>query len=680
MLYTLYGYTRNSVEFVKKAVISWVFLSALAMVPASAQEQKGISSYPASFFADARPATAYDMIGRVPGFAFDNGLSARGFAGTAGNVLVDGARPTAKTDDLNSILQRIPATSVERIDVIRGGAPGIDMQGQTVVANVVRSKENTAQTILSSTITYTGAGQWSPAIGIEYHGQSGAIRYEASLARTSQIWDDSPGNGYRMVTAPGVAPVYDRAVRTGMLRVGYSLHGGVIAPLWGGEWNNNFTLQTNDFPSGVRYYGGGGSRFDYITRLKNGEFGSHWQGLLGGINLETLVLQRLGHEDDSNTSAAVGSSAIFLAGKDTGETIARVTARYSFSPSLSLETGGEGAYNFLDGHSTFVSNGAAIALPNANIFVDERRGELFATATWKIQPNLTLEGGARMEFSTISESGDTQNSRSFFYPKPRLLLSWAPDDKSQVRFRAEKVLGQLNFADFAASSNLAGFGVAAGNSDLRPEQRWQFEAAAERHFWDKGALVVTYLHEEITDLQDFIPVGGGLDAPGNIAHAISEKLSIGATITLDFLGIKNGQLKPNVYWTTSSLIDPVTGERRRISNQRNINSYYNFTQDLDEWKSTWGFSTGTSFSRTTWRIAQISRAAIHNSPFLNVFWTYKPTPDWNITLGADNFGPYRFELEQINFSGPRNIAPPPTIQDVFTRTQPRFYLQLRKTF
>jgi outer membrane receptor protein involved in Fe transport len=673
----LYGYARNKAEIVKKVIflVAYIFSA-----PAWAQPDQGISVYPASFFADSRPATANDMVSRLPGFSLDTGASARGFAGTAGNVLIDGTRPTAKTDDLNSILQRIPAANVERIEVIHGGAPGIDMQGQTVVANVITRKDASDQTILSASLTYTGAGQWSPTAGVEYHGQVGNLRYEASLSRTSQIWDDSPGNGYRVITQPGSAPAYDRAVRTGILKVGYSAHGGVIAPLWGGEWNNNFTFQSTDFPNGVRYYGNGGSRFDYIARVTNGEFGSHWQGLLGNVNLETLVLQRIGHEDDSNTSAAVGSSQIFLSGNDTGESIARATARYSFNPDLSLEAGGEGAYNFLNAHSSFVSNGASVTIPNANISVDEIRGEAFASATWKITPQLTLEGGARMEFSTITAKGDTYNSRSFFYPKPRLLLSWSPDDKSQMRFRVERKLGQLNFKDFAASSNLAGYGISAGTTNLRPEQRWQFEGAIERHFWDRGGLVLSVLHEDITDLQDYVPVGGGLDAAGNIAHATSEKLSISGTIPLDFLGIKNGLLKPAVYWQTSSLIDPVTGETRRISGQRNISSYYNFTQDLDEWKSTWGFSWGTSFANTNWRISQISRAAIHNSPYLNAFWTYKPTPDWNITFGADNFASYRFELEQINYTGPRNLGPPSSIQDVFSRTQPRFYLQLRKTF
>jgi hypothetical protein len=661
----------------KKAVFLWIFLCA---TPVWAAPEAGISLYPQSFFADSRPATAYDMVSRLPGFSLDTGLSARGFAGTAGNVLVDGARPTAKTDDLTSILTRIPATSVDHIEIIRGGAPGIDMQGQTVVANVVRSKGAANQTILTASTTFLGSGQWSPAAGVEYHGQIGDAKYELSISRTSQIWDDSPGSGFRVVTPPGGTPVTDRAVRTGAFRLGYNGHGGVTLPLWGGEWSNNLTLQSTDFPSGVQYSGGGGSRFDSITRQRNGEFGSHWLGMLGGFNLEGLVLQRLGHENDSNTSAAPGSNAIFLGGSDTGESIARITGRYSLSPVLSLEAGGEGAYNFLNGHSSFASNGTPVALPNANVSVDERRGEVFASATWKIDPSLTLEGGARLEFSTIAESGDSHSARSFFYPKPRLLLSWAPDEKSQLRLRAERTVGQLNFSDFVASSNLAGFGVAAGNANLRPEQHWQFEAAIERHFWDRGGLVLSVLHEEITDLQDFIPVGGGLDAPGNIPHATSDKMAVTGTIPLDFLGIKNGLLKPNVYWLTGSLIDPVTGETRRISNQRNINSYYSFTQDLDDWKSTWGFSTGTSFGRTTWRIAQISRMTIHNSPYLNAFWTYKPTPDWVITLGADNFGPYRFELEQDNYAGPRNLAGPPTVQDVRNVTEPRFYLQLRKTF
>jgi len=662
----------------KKAAFLWVFLLT---TPAWAAGEQGISVYPASFFADARPTTANDMIARLPGFSLDNGTSSmRGFASSAGNVLIDGARPTAKNDDLFAILSRIPAANVERIELIRGGAPGIDMQGQSVLANVIRKKEDSNQTIVNANLGFMGSGQWAPYGGIEYHGQSGAWRYEASLTRVTQQWDDSPGEGYRAIIAPGQAPVYDRAVYTGINRTGWQVHGGLVAPLWGGEWNNNFTLQTTDYPNTLRYYGYGGSRFDSITREKTAEFGSHWQGELGAVGLESLVLQRLGDRDDSSTSAAMGASSVFLSSKNSGETIGRVTARYSFAPDLSVEAGGEGVYNFLDGGSTLSTNGVPVALTNANLSVNEKRGEVFGNATWKIMPTLTLEGGMRMEYSEISSTGDTIQTRDFFYPKPRLLLSWAPDAQSQVRLRAEGTVGQLNFSDFVANVSLSGYGIGAGNADLRPDQRWQFEGAYERRFWERGALVLTYLHEEITDLQDFIPVGNGLDAPGNIAHATSDKIAIGGLVPLDFLGLKKAQFKPNLYWLTSDLIDPVTGEHRRMSNQRNINSYYEISQDIDSLKSTWTLFWGTGWSRTTWRIAQVSRIGVHNNPLVSASWSYKPTPDWNITFSADNFIPYRFEIEQRNFSGPRTVGAQPVIQDRLARTQPRFYFKLRKTF
>jgi hypothetical protein len=71
--------------------------------------QPGTLTYDSAFFAEARPNTAYEMIGRLPGFSFTDVGSARGFAGTAGNVLINGQRPTSKTDTLQSILTRIPA-------------------------------------------------------------------------------------------------------------------------------------------------------------------------------------------------------------------------------------------------------------------------------------------------------------------------------------------------------------------------------------------------------------------------------------------------------------------------------------------------------------------------------------------------------------------------------------------
>src|SRR5437870_9533441 len=47
--------------------------------------------------------------------------------------------PTRRSSDLE-ILKRVPASSVERVELIRGGAPGIDMEGRSV-----RSEEHTSE-------------------------------------------------------------------------------------------------------------------------------------------------------------------------------------------------------------------------------------------------------------------------------------------------------------------------------------------------------------------------------------------------------------------------------------------------------------------------------------------------------------------------------------------------------
>ncbi len=664
-------------------IAMWLVVTILAfgLIPTLAARAQGISVYPAEFFSSAHPATARDMISRLPGFVFDQGNDSRGFAGSAGNVLIDGARPTAKTDDLDTILSRIPADSVERIELIRGGVPDIDMQGKNVIANIVSKKQDSAQTILTLSNTLIEDGEWAPAARLEYRGRSGEISYEGSIARTVNQWDDSPGNGYRRITDASGVSTYDNAHSYGIMQLGYAAHGGITAPLWGGEWNNNLTLQTGDFSQGIAYSGVGGSRFDNTSRQRNGEFGSHWQGVvLDDVNLETLILERFGDERDSNTDAAPGLNETFFSNSTSGETIGRATARYAISQALNVETGGEVAYNFLDGATSFSSNGTPIALPNANVLVDERRGELFGKGTWKITPAWSLEGGVRLEYSNIAERGDTNLSRSFFYAKPRGLLTWDADDKTQIRLRAELAVGQLNFSDFVAASDLSSYGVSGGNANLRPEQRWQYEAAFERHFLGKGALVLTFLHEDIKDLQDYIPIGGGLDGPGNISHALSDTITLTGTIPLDWLGIHNGLLKPNITWNFSSLRDPVTGLNRRKSGQRDHRVTFEFDQDLTNWNSSWGFGfQPVSQQWHNYRINQISMIGIH-VPYSYLFWTYNPAPEWSIKVQGDNITPYRFELEQEIYSGPRNSASLTRVQDVLLRTRPRLFVQVRKTF
>ena len=89
--------------------------------------------YDAGFFAQYAPRTAYDIVQRIPGFTLDlgnssaaSGVDVRGFAGTAGNIVINGGRPSTKSETLDVLLTRIPASRVVRVEVGPGDLYGAD--------------------------------------------------------------------------------------------------------------------------------------------------------------------------------------------------------------------------------------------------------------------------------------------------------------------------------------------------------------------------------------------------------------------------------------------------------------------------------------------------------------------------------------------------------------------------
>src|SRR3569833_3598526 len=100
--------------------------------------------YDAGFFAQYAPRSAYDIVRRIPGFTLDlgnssaaSGVDVRGFAGTAGNIVLNGGRPSSKSETLDVLLSRIPASRVVRVEVGPGDLYGADYSSKTQVANLI---------------------------------------------------------------------------------------------------------------------------------------------------------------------------------------------------------------------------------------------------------------------------------------------------------------------------------------------------------------------------------------------------------------------------------------------------------------------------------------------------------------------------------------------------------------
>lgn len=671
---------RNRAFTAAAALLIVLPVSAVAE-PALVSVDGTITHYAPGFFSDAHPNTAYDMVSRLPGFAFDDGGTARGYAGNAGNVVIDGERPVAKTDDLQAILRRIPASDVARIDVIHGSAPGIDMHGQSVIANVVRKSAASTTIVAGASANIWATGHTTQDYKLEYTSSNDGWLYEGSLERFANF-DDSVGSGSHVVTDAAGNVTRQHAQNTGAGE-GYRITGAVTMPFLSGQFKTNLTLEQSPFNSSLTYTLPG-YRADVVDQnaARKAELGLRWTRHWQDFGINALFLQRLGHTTDRNLSRAPGDFEQFSSRNDTGESIARVRLNYTGVKNLTIEGGGEAVFNYLDGISAYDSNGVNVPLPGGNAYVSERRGEVFSDATWQFAPEWSLLAGIRAEFSTISETGAVKQTRSLFYPKPRAVLSYTPREGTQWRLRVERVVGQLDFSNFVASSNLATSGVSAGNADLLPDDHMQYALSYERHFWKDGAVVVTLLHDEISDAVDHVPIvtqTGIFDAPGNIGNATDNEIDIEATLPLDRIGIPHGLIKMSNIWRDSTVTDPVTGQTRRLSNQRPHAIQVSLSQDLQRWHSTWGIDFDDVWDQSYWRVQQYEHDQV-NPPYLQAYWEYKPESGWALRFEADNIVPYYYKQDVVTYAGLRSLSPVAQTEEIAIRSRPRIFISIRKTW
>lgn len=645
--------------------------------------QQGVIAYAPDFFAAAQPTTALDMISRLPGFTLDEGDDVRGFAGASGNVLINGQRPTTKSEPLGDMLRRIAAPTVERIDLIRGGAPGVDMQGRTVMANIVLKRTVQVQKVVNLQTYVYPDGLLGPVLELEASRREGDHALEGSLKATRDRTDNTFDGGVRLrsdgagvVTAKDALKGYDTFDNL-------IARGAVQRPMLGGKARLNAKLEyftfdrdvtaTRVFPAARREETG--------ETLENwaGEFGARYdRGLSARTDLQLVLLQNLKREDYGSTSLTPGLFVDYRQRSDSGETILRSEVRHRRSEGLSFEAGLEGAYNVLDGDTHYFENGAAIALPAARVKVEELRGELSGKTIWRATPKLTLEAGARMEVSRISQSGDTDLSKSFFYPKPRLLATWSPTAADQLRVRLEREVGQLDFGDFVSSAGTETGTVDAGNPDLEPDRRWTLETAWERRFWGGGALVLTWRHAEIQDVVDLIPINRTFEAPGNIGDGRSDFYQISLTLPTDKLGVSGGQLRTRFSWAQSRVTDPVTGAARRISGQTPLTCDVRFTRDMPGGKWSWGVIGNCPTEERYYRIAEIRTFAFE--PWAESFVEWRPRRDLTIRAELANLSARHKIRTRELYAGNRASGQVTQTERRELPFEPYLFLKMRKSF
>jgi outer membrane receptor protein involved in Fe transport len=656
-----------------------------AAAPVAPAEQ-GVIAYPPSFFADSGAATALEMVARVPGFTFDKGTVVRGLSGSGGNVLVDGEWPVSKNDTIEEILKRIPASGVARIEVIRGGAPGVDMQGRSVLANIVRTSTSGGRG--SALVSSQALGDGRVLNSFRAEGQWRWGRRAAELAVVyGRGPDDLLGDGPRVRFAPDGSVILASDVDADAQGFRKWVTGAFETPAGAGKLRLNGAYMLSPYSAETydRYITQPGREYQYTTldRLQ-AELGARYSRPLGAATtLEALLFQQWNNVDTEDRFDGLTVDRDFRLDKHVTETVGRLHLRRTLSPSLTVEGGVEGAFNALESTTAFIQNGVRVRLPAANVTVEEKRAEPFAAATWRPAASLTLEAGLKRESSTVSSEGDVVLEKSLSFWKPRAALTWAPDGRRQVRVRVEREVSQLNFDDFVASSNLVNTGsVQVGNPDLSPQQAWVLEAAYEHRFWGSGAVVATLRHSELTDVIDRAPVfgaGGAVaDAPGNIGDGTKDEAILSLTVPLDRLGVKAGQFKAQGTWRESEVVDPTTGSAREISALRPVEWELHFSQDLPDWRATWGVDVSLAYRESYYRLTEIETRKL--DPWVVVYADIKPRRDLILRLELQNIGARGVTRIREVYAGPRDAAPLLYTDVRDLDFNPMIFVRLRKAF
>lgn len=650
--------------------------------PEAQAAQQGLLVFNPGFFAQYRPNTALDMVERVPGFEVEDGDGSRGFEGSVGNVLINGARPASKNDTGSNVLNRTLADQVDRIELVRGGAPGIDMQGYSVVVNVILKSQSSRQSIVNAEAVLFEGGRDMANGSYQFTATEGDHSWGVTLSDGLSM-SDSNGAGRSIRTDANGAVLRDEAFFNDQYGGGQSVRGNYKGPLWGGKIDLTARYGVNDYqgytdlttPTTFR-------RSAFGEDGNGGEFGAVYTRPLGDrLNLETRFIHQFDHFDSVSTSnSRIGGvddpEQLFESEGDDSETILRGLLRFEKSSALTFEVGGEVAYNMLETDQAFSVGGVDVPLPSASVKVEETRGEAFGKATWRLSPDLSVEGGLRLEASTIGQSGDAEHEKSFFFAKPRLLMTWTPMPDNQIRVRFERELGQLDFGDFAASADLSDENVLGGNADLEPEQRWVSEVIYERRFWKDGIVSIGYRHDQIVDAIDVIPLDMGLSAVGNIGDGTLDQLNVNISVPMDRFGFSGGKFGFRNTWNHTEVTDPTTGETRPISDVRPTQAVVSVSQDITSWKMDWSVAWIPLLGVKSFDPDQTS--GFRGADYFEIAASYKPTP--TLTLSAqvniwNDFQTFRTAYADRTLARPIAFT---EIHDIDPRT---FYrLSLRKTF
>ncbi len=571
----------------------------VALTPVFAQAQVDSVSttdpqvYTPADFLQFQPLSAADLVSRIPGFTLQGDESDdRGFGQASLNILINGRRPSSKSSDAREILNRIPADTVTRIEIVDGASldiPGLSGQVANIIANsgtiggnwryAARFEEGTEPQILEGAVNLSGKrGNLEYVLGLE------AGQFTFTETGPEQFFN---GSGL-LIEDRREETFFQEQRPQADLNLTLNRYNGDVANLNLSGSLRNRNSGTNEFFEAVTAPGrtgqsrgnGGEDEYryeiggDYASELdflgSNGRF-----KIIGLHNLENTQSETVFEFQEANAPL---QTTRFSRDDTETEYIGRAEYTWAKGDKQDWALAIEGAFNALDSQTSIrVNNGDPF--PD-DVRVEEKRVEANITQSLAVNNAINLQSSLGAEFSEIEVVSENVPSRDYFRPKGFVSASYTASPTYTWRAKVERSVGQLNFNTFVSTVSLADNFETGGNDDIVPDQRWKGEIELERQD-DKaisGTLraFVDFIDDPIdrviireinADNNEIISEG-----PGNLDSATLYGVEANMTWVMDSIGFQGMRLNAGLFLADSSIEDPLTFDTRAI-NQTTLWNY-----------------------------------------------------------------------------------------------------------
>ncbi|MBA3525509.1 MAG: TonB-dependent receptor [Sphingomonas sp.] len=667
--------------------------------PPIATPVEGKRVYTPADFARFAPKTAFDMLIQVPGFTIRGAVQERGLGQASENVLVNGKRIVSKNygggaGGAADELQRTAIANVERIEIVEAASVGIaGLSGQ--VANVIIKQAKKS----------SGQFQWQPDVrahyaepnlfrgNVSYTGTTGPVDYTLSVR--NQANRGAFGGPIRIFDPErNLIEERNEVLHNESDLVTFQTKFGLDGP---GSAVGNLTLAYTPYRApGFRgdereFVSGGMSERTTKTKLTGWyyDINADYEFALGPGRLKLIGLRHWDKEPIVTTqvtrfgSGAPDQGVRFARDSRISETIGR--AEYGWKMGRNdMQVTVERAFNALDqkGGLFFLSDDGEfeeVDFPEGTGKVTEVRYEGIATLSRPLTPSLDLQIAGGGEISHLDRVDDDQEARKFFRPKGSLNLGWRPAEGWDASLKLRRRVGQIDFYDFLAQPRLAEDRENAGNPDLVPPQSWEAEVEVGRELgaWGKTRLK-TYYHR-IDDIIDIIPIGEDGEGIGNLPRATRLGAESTSTINFDPIGWTGAKIDGSIGFQKSRVKDPLTGEKRPISGNRDFWWNASLRHDVPGTDYAWGASINYNHFNRFYYLTEVFRSW-EGPYFAGVFVEHKDVMGLTVRASVNNVLNARHRFDRVVYQGRRDEAPIAFFQEANQLIGPIFNLSVRGTF